>query len=135
MGNLVLQESAHSESTDLGMGWVENKTDSAVESGPVSGVPPRRPRVATRAAVVGLTSLALAGLTVPGLRMDDPFGQSSSSSVREWEAGVDEEPASLSWADVVAASTKEFLAIEAKRAALADREAELYAAYDFDDED
>jgi hypothetical protein len=101
-----------------------------------AGAPPRLRGMAAKAAVAAsLTGLAFAGITAPGLETADPFGRSLSSSVRYWGIQVDEEPVGLSWADVVAVSTEEFLAIEEKRAALANREAMLYGDYEFDDED
>jgi hypothetical protein len=125
------------ESTDLHVQWLGSYSSSVIETRQVrSSVPPRRLGLAAKAAVAAsLTGVALAGITAPGLRADDRFGRSPSSSVRDLSMQVDEKPVPLSWADVVASSTAEFLAIEAKRVALAEREAELYDSYEFDDED
>jgi hypothetical protein len=99
-------------------------------------LPPRRVGLAAKAAfAASMTSVALAGITTPGLTATDPFGRTPSSSVRDWQVEAEEPVPEISWADVVAVSTEEFLAIEAKRAALAEREAALYYSYEFDDED
>lgn len=106
------------------------------QSGDFAKMPPRRPGFAARAALAAsLTGITLAGITAPGFTANDPFGQTTSSSIRDRQLDAEDTDTELSWADVVSLSTEEFLEIEAKRATLAEREAALYDSYELDDED
>ncbi|MEV4140302.1 hypothetical protein AB0J72_50095 [Dactylosporangium sp. NPDC049742] len=82
-----------------------------------------------------ITGAALAGLTVPGLTAAESFGVSPSASVRDWQPPAEVEPETLSWADVVAIATEEFVRMEEKRTALAELEREIYDSYEYDEED
>ncbi|BCJ53391.1 hypothetical protein Asp14428_48660 [Actinoplanes sp. NBRC 14428] len=126
-----------SESSGIAVLWPVDASQS------VSGLrreyakrPSQRAGFVARAAVAAsMTGVALAGVTAPGLTAIDPFSRFLSSSVHGWQGELEEEVPEISWADVVAASTEDFLAIEAKRAALAEREAALFDSYELDDED
>jgi hypothetical protein len=134
----ALVEVFTAQSNGLSVSWPADSSRSVDEpSHEHTRHPSRRIGLAAKAAVAAsMTSVALAGITTPGLTATDPFGKTLSASIRDWQTEIVEEPApAISWADVVAASTEEFLAIEAKRASLAERESALYDSYELDDED
>lgn len=132
----TISNSSTTSSLDLDFGVLNSHQNSedvrAAESRPARAYAVRSPNVAIAALAAGAALFSPTGASAVSVR--SYFGAESSASVRDIaELGLSEVStfvrSSLSWVDAARVAWEGFADMEARREALALREAEFYAGY------